>query len=126
MDVLGRVRGRQQVTLVGVLGGAAAICACSLIVGQAVWRIAGFQGWSLLAGPVGLATLLCVARATVSLPGGRVTAVVAMGLVMLAAFALRPREVAGGDVTVTAVLLVLALAAAALPFAAAGRVGTLG
>src|SRR4051812_50109755 len=79
------------VTLVGVLGGAACICACSVVVGQAVWRLAGFQGWSWLAGPVGLATLLCVARATVALPGGRSTAAAAIGLVTLAGLGPRPR-----------------------------------
>src|SRR4051812_20130186 len=114
------------VTLVGVLGGAACICACSVVVGQAVWRLAGFQGWSWLAAPVGLATLLCVARATVSLPGGRGTAAVAIGLVTLAGLALRPRVVVRAAVLETAGVLVLALAIAALPFAAAGRVGTLG
>src|SRR4051794_41672528 len=117
MDVLGRVRGRQPVTLVGVLGGAAAICACSLIVGQAVWRIAGFQGWSLLAGPVGLATLLCVARATASLPGGRVTAGGGLGPVMLAGLAPRPRGGAGGGGTPTGVPLVPSVAGPPPPLA---------
>jgi hypothetical protein len=113
-------------TLVGVVGGAAAICACSVLVGQAVWRTAGFRGWSWLAGPVGLATLLCVARTTVSLPGRDVTAAVAIGIVTLTAFVLRPRGGERGAVRETAAVLVLGLAAAALPFAAAGRVGTLG
>jgi hypothetical protein len=34
------------VTVIGVLGAAACICACSVVVGQAAWRLAGFQGWS--------------------------------------------------------------------------------
>src|SRR3954453_3318981 len=114
------------VTLVGVLGGAACICACSVVVGQAVWRLAGFQGWSWLAGPGGLATPLGVARATVALPGGRGTAAAAIGLVTLAGFVLRPRPVRRAAVLETAGVLVLALAIVALPFAAAGRIGTLG
>jgi hypothetical protein len=114
------------VTLIGVVGGAAVICACSVLVGQAVWRVAGFQGWSWLAGPVGIATLLCVARLTVSLPGGRGTAAVAVGLVALAALVVRPRGVARAAVVETAAVLALALAVAMLPFAAAGRVGILG
>jgi hypothetical protein len=112
-------------TLVAVLGSAAAICAGSVVVGQAVWRLAGFAGWSWLAGPVGLATLVAVSVPAAELPGaGGTAAVVLLGLV-LAAVLCRPRGVGRGMVAETAAMVALGLATASLPFIAAGRVGIL-
>jgi hypothetical protein len=112
-------------TLVAVLGGAVAICAASVIVGQAVWRLAGFGGWSWLSGPVGLATLVAVSVPATALPGaGEAGAVVLLGLT-LAALVLWPRGVGRRALAETATMIALGLATASLPFIATGRVGIL-
>jgi hypothetical protein len=112
-------------TVVGVLAGAVVICAGSVLVGQAVWRLTGFGGWSWLSGPVGLATLVAVARPATALPGaGKAGAIVLLGLT-LAAVALWPRGAGRGVVAETVAVLALGLAIASLPFIAAGRIGIL-
>jgi hypothetical protein len=109
-------------TLLAVLGSAALVCACSVVVGQAVWRLAGFDDWTPLAGAIGLATLIAATLAAVQLPGAGVTAAVAALVLVLAAAAIVARLPPGE----TAVIAVLGLAVASLPFIATGRVGILG
>src|SRR4051794_36975943 len=112
-------------TAVAVLESALAISAGSVIVGQAVWRLAGFDGWAWLAGPAGLAVLVAVSVPAVSLPGAGTTGAVVLLAVTLAALALRPRGVGHRVLGETAAVIGLGLAVASLPFIATGRVGTL-
>ena len=115
-------------TLVAVLGSAVAICACSVVVGAAVWRLAGFAGWSWLAGPVGLATLLALTLAGTSLPGAGVTGAVVLVVATVGALVivLQGRTATRGDVAETAAVVALGLTVAALPFIATGQLGILG
>ncbi|HEX6714617.1 MAG TPA: hypothetical protein VF066_14580 [Thermoleophilaceae bacterium] len=94
-------------------------------MGEAVWRIAGFQGWAWLAPPVGLATLVAVAGPATAAPGAGTTGAVVLLVLSAAALGLRPRGIARGDVLETVAVAALGLAVACLPFAAAGRVGVL-
>jgi hypothetical protein len=108
-----------------VLASAALICAASVAVGQAVWRVAGFDGWAWLAAPVGLATLVAVAGPATALPGaGAAGAVVLLGLTVVA-LAIGARGIARGELGETALVATLGLVISCLPFAAAGRVGIL-
>jgi hypothetical protein len=112
-------------TGVAVLAGAVAICASSVIVGQAVWRVAGFDGWAWLAGPAGLAVLVAVSVPATALPGAGTAGALVLLAVTLAALALRPRGVGRRVVGDTVAVVALGLAVASLPFIATGRVGTL-
>src|SRR3954451_1262813 len=112
-------------SLISVLTSAALVCATSVAVGQAVWRLAGFDGWAWLAAPVGLATLVAAAGPATSLPGaGAAGAVVLLGLTVVA-LAIAARSVARKELAQTALVAALGLLIACLPFAAAGRVGIL-
>src|SRR3954463_11759630 len=113
-------------SLISVLTSAAVVCAASVAVGQAVWRLAGFDGWAWLAAPVGLATLVAAAGPATAMPGaGGGGAGGRRGLSAVALVFFRPRNIARGDVSETAFVAALGLAIACLPFAAAGRVGIL-
>jgi hypothetical protein len=113
-------------TLAAVLAGAVLICASSVVVGQAVWRVAGCGGWSWLAGPVGLATLLAVALPAVSLPGAGATGAVALLVVLVASLLIVRGDLLTRDAAETALVLALGLLVASLPFIVTGRVGLLG
>jgi hypothetical protein len=114
------------VALVPVLAGVVAICACSVVIGQAVWRIAGFEGWSWLGAPVGMAALVALCQAAVPLSHGRAIAVVAVFAATLLGLLLRPRGRVRRELGETALVMVLAGLLASLPFIATGRVGVLG
>jgi hypothetical protein len=114
-----------RISLISVLAPTALVVAASVIVGQAIWRIAGFEGWAWLAPPVGLATVVAIAGPATAAPGAGTTgALVLLGL-SVAALAFRPRGIARRDVSETVLVAALGIAVACLPFAAAGRVGTL-
>lgn len=112
-------------SLISVLASTALVCAASVAVGQAVWRIAGFEGWAWLAAPVGLATLLAVAGPATAAPGAGTTGGVVVLVLSAAALAFRPRRIVRRDVFETVLLAALGLAVACFPFLAAGRVGIL-
>ena len=105
-----------------------AVCAASLLLGQAAIALCGVRRWSWLAPAVGLALLMGICWATVRLPGdGIVSAALVLVLALGAALLIRGRfgEAgeglrAGGPVALTAV------AAAALPFVVEGHFGVLG
>lgn len=113
-------------TLLAVVAGAVAICACSAVIGMAVWRIAGFEGWPWLGPPVGLATLVGLCLAAVQLPHGRAISVIAVVVALIGGLALRPRGRVLPDAGETSLVMVLAGVVASLPFIASGHVGILG
>ena len=86
-----------QLTGGAVALSAAAICLCSFAAGHAVWRLAGFEKWSPLVGPLGLATLLVLCRVGIELPGRRTTAALIVLAVSAAGVALMARSVRFGD-----------------------------
>ena len=113
-------------TLLAVLAGAVAICACSVVIGQAIWRIAGFEGWSWLGAPVGMAALVGLCQAAVPLSHGRTIAVTAVVAATVLGLVLRPRGPVRRELAETVLVIVLAGLLASLPFIATGRVGILG
>jgi hypothetical protein len=122
-DDAGRV---QDVSLFAVLAGAVALCACSVVIGQAVWRCAGFDGWSWLAPPTGLAALVVICLAAVQLPHGRTFAVAAVVAATAAGIVFRPRGPLREPALETTLVMALGVLLASLPFIATGRVGILG
>lgn len=104
------------------------VCALSIVIGQAMWSLAGLRRLSWLAPAAGFGALLVLASAAVRLPGGGVTALGALvtaGLASLAALWGRVEGVLdglrrGAPVAVTVLLLTL------VPFVAAGFIGTVG
>ena len=113
-------------TIVAVLAGAVLLSLCSVVVGQAIWRLAGFERWSWLSGPVGLAALVALAGPAADLGDGTGVAV-ALVIATLTALVLvgtrssvRPAEAAQAKA-----VLVLALTVATLPFIAVGHTGIL-
>lgn len=109
-------------TLLAVLTTAVLLTAASLVVGHALRRACGYAEFSWTAAPIGLAGLIVLASAGVALPGHAVTAVVLIVLALVASLAFAR----GIPVLEAAVVGGLALAAACLPWAAAGRIGILG
>ncbi|HEX4734400.1 MAG TPA: hypothetical protein VH247_08320 [Thermoleophilaceae bacterium] len=112
-------------SLLAVLTSTALVCVASVAVGQAVWRMGGFDGWAWLAPPVGLATLVAVAGPAVAAPGAGMTGAVVLLVLSVGALVFCVRTAARSEVLETALVGALALAVAYLPFAAAGRVGIL-
>ncbi|HWX74608.1 MAG TPA: hypothetical protein VNZ05_04830 [Solirubrobacteraceae bacterium] len=112
--------------MVATLITTALICAGSLLVGQAVCRLAGYERFTWIAPAVGFSVLMLLASTALHLPGRSATTAVLCLLLALAGAALllrdgRARPSLGG------VLLGLpALLAALIPFAANGRFGVLG
>ncbi len=113
--------------MLGLLLTTAVVCLLSLVSGRAVWRLAGFRGWSPLAPAIGFAGLLIAASIAIRLPGHAMTARVVLGALALLSVAVvlrtRPAPVPIGDVAPPAILVLLLCL---LPFAANGRVGILG
>jgi hypothetical protein len=109
---------------------ALAVCAASLLIGQAAVTVCGGRRWSWLAPGVGLALLCALCWATVRLPGdGTVSAVAVLVVALAALLYLRsPGMLEGSRAAVRAGLPValLALVAASLPFLVEGRFGILG
>lgn len=101
-------------------------CLGALIVGQAVLRACGFERWSWLAAPVGLGVEILVAVPALHVPGRATTTAVLLGILILASAVwilrdptMRPPL---GDLLAAGPVAALAF----VPFAAAGRAGTLG
>ncbi|HEU5106445.1 MAG TPA: hypothetical protein VFU11_11475 [Solirubrobacterales bacterium] len=105
-----------------------AICAASLVIGQAAIGLCGGRRWSWLAPAVGLALLCAVCWATVRMPGeGVVSALAVLGLTMAAVVYLRGRVEGSGEALRVGWPVALgAVLATALPFAVEGHFGILG
>ena len=105
-----------------------AVCAASLVLGQAAMALCGARRWSWLSPAVGLALLCAICWATVRLPGhGTVSAIVVLTLTVTAAIYLRGRIGGGGEaLRVGLPVAAGALLAASLPFAVEGHFGILG
>ena len=112
--------------MTSVLFSAVGICLLSLVLGGAVLRLAGREGWSWLAPAVGLAATLVLAGLAASLPGRGLAVVVVLAVAFVAALAVLVRSrpaIPLGDGGLVAAITGLA---AALPFLISGRVGVLG
>jgi hypothetical protein len=114
--------------MIGTYASAALICLASLLVGRAIFSLAGRRSWCWLEPAVGFAAILTVAGFLARVPGHGTTAT--LGIVVLivvaAAVAWRrkyeaPAALGVGLATAIAVALVLSF-----PFAVAGRWGLLG
>lgn len=112
--------------MVAIIVSAVLVCAGALILGQALLRICGFERWSWLAAPVGLAVEILVAVPALFLPGRATTTAAALALLVLAGAVWVLRDAAmrppiGGLLAAGPVALLTLV-----PFASAGRAGTLG
>ena len=107
---------------------ALAVCAASLLIGQAAIALCGRREWSWLAPAVGLSLLCALSWGTVRMPGhGTVSAIAVLIAALAAALYLRRR--AGGAREASRVgmpVALLTLLAASLPFLVEGRFGILG
>ncbi|MGI9556783.1 MAG: hypothetical protein ACR2N5_02460, partial [Solirubrobacterales bacterium] len=114
--------------MIGALVAAALVVAASMVVGQAILRLAGRREWSWLAPGVGIAALLILGAATVRLPGRGLTAAVVIAAVSVAAALFLYMRVRGTRRMLRAGLPPALVAAAliAIPFAINGRVDVLG
>ena len=107
----------------GVALVAAFVVLGAVLPGQAAWRLAGAREWAWAGPATGLAALLVIATVAVELPGEGIAGAAALGCVIVLAGAFTARGAPWGELAVVAVL---ALLVAALPFLAAGHVGILG
>jgi hypothetical protein len=112
--------------MLALLLSAAVTCLSALAIGQAIFALCGARAWNWLAAPVGLAALMLLAVPAIHIPGRSTTVAVAIALCSLAGLALWARRplhrppLPGLMAGLPVALLVL------VPFAASGRVGTLG
>ncbi len=114
--------------MIGTYASAALICAVSLLVGRALFSLAGRQTWSWLEPAVGFAATLTVTGVLARAPGHGTSATFGAVLLVIVAAALvwrldyrAPGAVRAGLPVALLVLLVLAI-----PFAVSGRWGLLG
>jgi hypothetical protein len=114
--------------MIGTYASAALICAVSLLVGRALFSLAGRRTWSWLEPAVGFAATLTVTGALARAPGHGTSATIGVVLLVAVAAALvwrldyrAPGAVRAGLPVALLVLLVLAI-----PFAVSGRWGLLG
>jgi len=105
-----------------------AVCAASLLLGQAALALCGVRSWSWLSPAVGLGLVCAICWATVRLPGhGVVPAVMVPLLAAAAALYLRGRSKGGGEALRAGLPVAIgALLAASLPFFVEGHFGILG
>jgi hypothetical protein len=101
-------------------------CLGSLALGQGVFALCGARQWSWLAAPVGFAAMILLAVPALHVPGRSTTVAALTAVLIVAGLALwlrRPEHRPPlGDVLAGAPVVLLVL----VPFAAAGRGGTLG
>src|SRR5436309_2139242 len=102
-----------------------AVCAASLVIGQAAMALCGRREWSWLSPAVGLAAVTTIAW---GVPGRGAAAAIVLLLLTLASLAfLRGRVIGLAEAVRTGLpVAVLALLAASLPFAVEGHFGILG
>ena len=116
--------------MLGTYAATLLVVGASLVVGQAALAVCGWRRWSWLSPAVGVALLLAVAWGTVRLPGEKATALVAIGVLTLAALALlwRRRRPEGLAEAIREGLpaAVLVLVGVSIPFVVEGHFGVLG
>lgn len=105
---------------------AVVVCLGALVLGQAVLRWCGFERWSWLAPPVGLAVALVVAVPSIQLPGHSATTAVLLALLVVASAVVVLRDPATRPPLGGFLAAAPAAAMTLVPFASAGRAGTLG
>ncbi|HVS99728.1 MAG TPA: hypothetical protein VHE08_04355, partial [Solirubrobacterales bacterium] len=114
--------------MIGTYASAALICLASLLIGRAIFSLAGRRGWSWLEPAVGFAAILTVSGILARAPGHGTSATLGIVALILvaAAVAWRRRYSAPGALGVglaTAIVIALVLS---FPFAVTGRWGLLG
>jgi hypothetical protein len=114
--------------VIGTYAAVLAVCAASLVIGQAAIALCGARRWSWLSPAVGLALLCAVCWGTVRMPGhGTISAVAVLLLAGVAVLFLRGRVEAVGEALRAGVpAAAVALVAVSLPFVAEGHFGILG
>jgi hypothetical protein len=114
--------------VLGTYASVVAVCAASLLIGQAAIALCGRREWSWSSPAVGLALLCALCWATVRMPGDGVISAVAVLVASLAATAYLRGRLEGGRAALAAgaPVALIALAAASLPFLAEGHFGILG
>jgi hypothetical protein len=114
--------------VIGTYTAVLAVCVASLTIGQAAIGLCGARRWSWLAPAVGLALLCAVCWGTVRIGGdGIVPAIVVAALTVASVVYLRGRLEGGAEAwRVGWPVVLVALLAASLPFAAEGHFGILG
>jgi len=114
--------------MIGTYASAALICAVSLLVGRALFSLAGRRTWSWVEPAVGFAAVLTVTGALARAPGHGTSATLGVVLLVLAAAALvwwLDYE-APGAVRAGLPVAILVVAVLAIPFLVSGRWGLLG
>ncbi len=113
--------------MLGAVASAALVTGGSLVIGQGVLALCGRRGWTLLAGPVGLALALVICGAVAGLGGGGLEIAIALGLLLVVGqVVVRTRVAPAAFDPYAAGAAGLAALAAAIPFIAAWHVGILG
>jgi hypothetical protein len=113
--------------MIGTYAAAALICAASLLVGRAVFVLAGRETWSWLEPAVGFAALIAVAGIGTRLPGGGTAAtVLVVGASLVSLLTLAAPYRARGAIAEGLPVVVLVALILAIPFAVSGRWGLLG
>jgi len=114
--------------MIGTYVSAALICAASLLVGRALFSLAGRQSWSWLEPAVGFAAVLTVTGALARAPGHGTSATVGVLILVLvaAAIAWRLDYRAPGALRAGLPVALVVVAVLAIPFAVSGRWGLLG
>ena len=114
--------------MIGTYASAALICAVSLLVGRALFSLAGRRTWSWVEPAVGFAALLTVTGVLARAPGHGTSATLgAVLLVLVAAAAVWWLDYeAPGAVRAGLPVAVLVVAVLAIPFLVSGRWGLLG
>ena len=114
--------------MLGTYLSALLVVGASLAIGQAALLTCGWRRWSWLSPAVGVALLLAVAWGTVRLPGERITALAAIGVLTIAALAVLWRWRPGlGDIAREGLpAAALVLAGVSIPFVVEGHFGVLG
>lgn len=102
------------------------VCGASLIIGQGVLRLCGRRTWSWLSAPVGLSALMLLAVPALHAPGRSTTMGVLIGLVVIAGAVAMVRDPGMRPPLVGLGAGASVLGLTLLPFAVAGRSGTLG
>lgn len=107
---------------------ALAVCAVSLVLGQAAIALCGLRRWSWLSPAIGLALLTAICWATVRLPGDGVVSAVAVVVLAVGSGLLIRRDAVGAGAALRGAwpIALAALAAATIPFAVEGHFGILG
>jgi len=114
--------------MIGTYVSAALICVASLLVGRALFSLAGRRSWSWLEPAVGFAAILTVTGVLARAPGhGTSASLGALALVVVAAaIAWRYEYRAPGALRVGLPVALIVVLVLAIPFAISGRWGLLG